>query len=116
MRGLSSREELAVAEVAFTPLLRGPVLRLISLGLGAHHAHIGASAEAPYQAHSADVFSFVTTAGAGAQIEIAPRVALHLGVRAFFAYPGARFRIVGEDVGRIGLVNLASSLGVVVTP
>ncbi len=85
---LTPREELAAAEIAFTPLMRGPVTPLVSLGIGADHAHIEASAEAPYQAHSSDVLSFVTTAGAAAQIEIAPRVALHLGVRAFFAFPG----------------------------
>lgn len=113
---LTPREELAVAEVAFAPLVPGPVVPLISLGIGADHAHIEASAVAPYQAHSADVLSFVTTAGAAAQIEIAPRVALHLGVRALFAFPGALFRIAGEEVGRIGPVNLATSLGVVVTP
>jgi hypothetical protein len=113
---LTPREELAVAEIAFVPPLRGPVVPLISLGIGADHAHIGATAVTPYQAHSADVLSFVTTAGAAAQIEIAPHAALHLGVRALFAFPGALFRIAGEDVGRIGRVNLASSLGVVLTP
>jgi hypothetical protein len=113
---LTPREELAVAEIAFAPRLAGPIAPLLSLGLGADHTHLFATAVAPYVANSADLLSFVTTAGAAAQIEITPRVALHLGARALFAFPGSIYRIAGEDVGRIGRVNLITSLGVVFTP
>ena len=113
---LTPREELAVAEVAFTPLPRAPIVPLLSLGLGADHAYLAATAVTPYQAQSTDLFSFVATAGVAAQIAITARIALNFGARALFAFPGTLYRIAGEDVGRIGRVNLVTSLGVVVTP
>jgi hypothetical protein len=113
---LTPREELAVTEITFAPLPGQPVAPQISLGIGADHARLEATATAPYQAHSADLFSFVTTAGAATQIAIAPRIALRLGVRAILAFPGSLYRIAGEDVGRIGRVNLAWSFGFVLTP
>lgn len=113
---LTPREELAVAEVAFTPLRTGPFTPLISLGIGADHAHLAATAVAPYQAHSAELLSFVTTAGLAARVDIAPQAALELGARALFAFPGSLYRIAGEEVGRIGRVNLVTSFAVVITP
>jgi hypothetical protein len=113
---LAVREGLAAGEVFYAILPRGRLTPSLSLGAGAHLAYIEGSAQPPHVARTADVVSFLASAGASIEIILASRVSLHAGARALFMLPGALLRIDGAEVGRIGRVNLAGSLGVAVSP
>jgi hypothetical protein len=113
---LSLREEMAMAELAFDLVPRGWIIPSLSLAAGAEHAHVEGTAEAPYQAHTADLAFFATAAGVSARAALAPHVALRADLRALFAFPGAILRVAGEEVGSTGRANLLGSLGVTVSP
>src|SRR5207253_1507032 len=113
---IALRQELALGELAFALLSRGPVVPLISLSAGAQHAHVEGSAVAPSQAHTADLTFFAAAAGLSARVALVPHVALTADARALFAFPGAILRIDGEDVGSVGRANVVGSLGVTVAP
>jgi hypothetical protein len=83
-------------------------------GAGALDLHTDGSASAPYRGTSGDVISFLTTAGLGALVRIAPRLGVTVDVSALYLVPQPIVVIAGRDAGSGGSPSVGASLGLLV--
>ncbi len=107
------RQELAALSVGWA-LDPRPVGASAWVGAGGFDLHASGSAGGSYRGVSADIASFLWTAGVGGLARIGTRVALTAEVTAVFLDPKPVVVIAGNDAGSAGAPSVGASLGVVV--
>jgi hypothetical protein len=104
-------QELALLEIVKTWWPGSALVPLVSVGSGAQHVHVAGTGNPPYQGHTSDRWSLVTTVGAGIAIPIVSTLSILVQARALAAWPSAVVQVVGADVARVGAPSLLADGG-----
>ncbi len=104
-------QELALLEIVKTWWPGSALVPLVSVGSGAQHVHVAGTGNPPYQGHTSDHWSLVTTVGAGLAIPIVSTLSILVQARALAAWPSAVVQVVGADVARVGAPSLLADGG-----
>jgi hypothetical protein len=110
------RQELALAEVAFEPELRGVVSGFVAAGAGAYHLYASGDAAAPFTSGQDGAWAALLSGGAGVRLHVTRSASLVLDLRELLALPRPVVLFAGERVaesmhpGTLGALSLAVEL------
>lgn len=93
------RQELAVLEAAFEPELVDWIRPYVAAGGGVYHLEATGYANAPFTNGSADAWTALVAAGAGARLRLTGSTWLVFDARALFALPRPVVSFAGQTVG-----------------
>jgi hypothetical protein len=95
-------QQLVQIEAVKTWWPRLPVVPIVFVGMGAQHVHVTGTGNSPFQGHSSDNWSFLTTVGAGLAIPLVSTLSVLVQGRGLAAWPSSVVQIAGADAGRVG--------------
>jgi hypothetical protein len=104
-------QELVVLEAVKTWWPRSPLVPFVTVGGGAAHFHIEGVGDAPYQGHTSDVWSLVSTVGIGLGIPVVRTLSILVQARGCAPWSPAVVQIAGAEVGRVGAPSLLADAG-----
>lgn len=109
---LSVRQELGMAEAVFALGATGPVVPLLSAGVGAYHLHAEGDPAPPYVPASGDVWAVIAGAGTGLGFRLGARWTAVLDLQVLFTEPRPVLQLAGERLGAPGRPSFGGFLGV----
>jgi hypothetical protein len=106
-------QQLAAFEAVKTWWPRAALVPFAFAGTGAQHAHVTGTGKFPYQGHTSDDWSLLTTLGAGVGIPLVSILSLVVQARGLAAWPSGVVQIAGAEAGRVGAPSLLVDGGLV---
>jgi hypothetical protein len=104
-------QQMAFLEAVKTWWPRSVLVPLVIAGAGVQHAHVEGFANPPYQGHTSDGWSLLTTVGAGVAIPVVWTLSIVVQARGVAAWPSAVVQVNGAEVGRVGGPSLVADGG-----
>ena len=95
-------EQLAFLEVVKTWWPASAFVPFAAAGAGAQHVHVVGTGNAPYQGHTLDRWSLITTIGVGLAIPLVSTVSLVAQARGLAAWSPTLVDVAGVEAGRVG--------------
>ena len=86
-----------------------------AVGSGAQHVHVVGSGNAPYQGHTLDRWSVLTTIGMGIAIPLLSTVSLVAQARGLASWSPTVVDVAGVEVGRAGAPSVRVDAGLLGT-
>ncbi len=104
-------EQLAFLEVVKTWWPASAFVPFAAAGSGAQHVHVVGTGNAPYQGHTLDRWSPITTIGVGLAIPLVSTVSLVAQARGLAAWSPTLVDVAGVEAGRVGAPALRIDAG-----
>jgi hypothetical protein len=96
------RDEVALLEGVKAWWPRSALVPFVLVGAGMQHVHVTGVANPPYQGHTSDDWSLLTTVGLGVGIPVVSTLSILLQARGVAAWSSAVVQVASTDVGRVG--------------
>ena len=107
----SVAEQLATLEAVKTWWARSALVPFVTAGAGTAHVHVVGVGVPPYQGHTSEAWSLLTTAGVGLGIPIVSTLSIVVQPRGIIAWSSAVVQVAGADAGRVGTPSLLGDAG-----
>jgi len=98
----SVEQQLAILDAVKTWWPRSALVPFAIAGAGAQHVHVAGVGNPPYQGHTSDAWSLLTTVGVGVAIPVVSTLSIVVQGRGVAAWSSAVVQIAGTEVGRLG--------------
>ncbi|HTB78548.1 MAG TPA: hypothetical protein VK762_35130 [Polyangiaceae bacterium] len=104
-------EQFAILEVVKAWWPTSALVPFAAVGSGAQHVHVVGSGNAPYQGHTLDRWSVLTTIGVGIAIPLLSTVSLVAQARGLASWSPTVVDVAGVEVGRAGAPSVRVDAG-----
>jgi hypothetical protein len=105
------QEQVAILEGVKAWWPRAALVPFVLAGAGAQHFHVAGVANPPYQGHTSDRWSLLTTVGVGLAMPVVSTVSIVLQARGIAAWSSAVVQIASAEAGRVGGPSLVADGG-----